>query len=118
MIKFILERKSISIPRELRSKVFRKSPARQFQQLPTQVMIAGGPKARAEVLRKLQMPYEQMLKTGSDLIQRHDERMEKTSVREAIALLKAIEGETGVVSTREVSGKYEVDPEDLWFLWR
>ena len=56
MIKFILERKSVSIPRELRSKVFRKSPARQFQQLPTQVIIAGGPKARADALRKLQMP--------------------------------------------------------------
>jgi hypothetical protein len=118
MIKFILERKSISIPREMRAKVFKKAAAKQFQRLPTQVIIAGGRKAREEALRKLQMPYEQMLKTGQQMFQRRDGLVEKPNVREALEMLRAIHGKTGVVSTQEASSKYEVDPEDLWFLWR
>jgi len=118
MIKFILEQKTISIPKEMRAKVFRKAPAKQFQQLPTQVIIAGGRKARAEALRKLQMPYEQMLKTGQQMFQRRDELMEKPNVREALEMLKDIHKGVGVVSTQEASSKYEVAPEELWFLWR
>lgn len=44
--------------------------------------------------------------------------MKKPNVQEALDMLRAIHGETGVVSTQEASSKYEVDPEDLWFLWR
>jgi hypothetical protein len=118
MIKFILERKSISLPREMRAKVFRKAPAKQFQQLPAQVIIAGGRAARAEALRRLHMPYEQMLKTGQEMFQRRDELMGKPNVREAVEMLKTIHRKAGVVSTQEAAAKCEVDPEDLWFLWR
>jgi hypothetical protein len=118
MIRFILERKTISVPRELRARVFKKAAAKQFQQLPTQVIVAGGRRAREEALRKLQMPYEQMLKTGWGLFQRRDELMEKPGVREAMGMLKDIHGKTGVVSTQEAAGRWQVDPGDLWFLWR
>ena len=121
MIRFVIERKTISIPRRVRvgtQAMPRKIPARQFQQLPTQLLLARGPKARTDALRRLQMPYEQMLKTGRDLLQRRDELMGKPNVQEALEMLKAIHKESGVVSTQEASTKHEVAPEDLWFLWR
>ncbi len=118
MIKFVLERKSISIPQKVRVKMPKKIPARQFQQLPVQLLLARGPKARIDTLRRLQMPYEQMLKTGRDLLQRRHELMDKPNVQEALEMLKAIHKESGVVSTQEASSKHEVAPEDLWFLWR
>jgi hypothetical protein len=118
MIKFIIERKSISIPKKMKPKGLRKVAAKQFQRLPTQFLIAPGTKARMEVLRKLQMPYEQMIKTGQQIIQRRETLMAETNFPEALETLKSIHGKYGVVSAREVSHDYEVNMDDLWFLWR
>lgn len=118
MIRFILERKTISIPGKAKPKELRKIQAKQFQRIPAQLLIAAGPKARQEALRKLQMPYQQMLKTGQQLFQQRDELMEKPNVREAMDMLKTIHERAGMVSTQEAAIKHEVDPEDLWFLWR
>jgi len=118
MIKFVIQRKTISIPKKMKVGMPKKIPAKQFQQLPTQLLLARGPKARTDVLRRLQMPYEQMLKTGRDLSQRRNELMEKPNVQEAISALSAIHKESGVVSTQEASSKHEIAPDDLWFLWR
>ena len=118
MIKFIIERKTISLPRKVTTRIPKKIPARQFQRLSAQLLLARGPKERTAALRRLQMPYEQMLKIGRDLFQRRDELMGKPNVQEALEMLKAIHKESGVVSTQEASSKYEVAPEDLWFLWR
>ena len=118
MIKFVLERKTLSIPRAAKVGMPKKIPAKQFQQLSTQLLLAGGPKARTEVLRRLQMPYEQMLKTGGELLQRRDELMKNSSVQEAVAMLEAIHKTSGVVSVQEAASKHEVSPDDLWFLWR
>ena len=117
MIRFILEQKTMSIPREMRARVLKKAAAKQFQRLPVQAIIAGGGKAREETLRKLQMPYQQMIKTGQQLFQRRDELMAKPNVREAMEMLNEIHGRTGVVSTQEAASKFEVDVEELWFLW-
>jgi hypothetical protein len=113
MISFVLERKRIFIPKRIKKPV-----SKQFKQLPMQVLIAAGAQARAEALKKLQMPYEQMLKTGQQLFQRRDDLMERPNVREALEMLKAIHEKTGVVSTQEAASKHDFDPEDMWFLWR
>ena len=118
MIKFVLERKTLSIPKTVKTRMPRKIPAKQFQQLSTQLLLAGGPKARNEMLRRLQMPYDQMLKTGQDLLQRRDELMESANVQDAMVMLEDIHKTSGVVSTQEAASKHEVSPEDLWFLWR
>ena len=67
MIRFILEQKTMSVPKEMRARVLKKAVAKQFQRLPVQAIIAGGGKAREEALRRLQMPYQQMIKTGQQL---------------------------------------------------
>jgi hypothetical protein len=118
MIKFVLERKTLFIPKKVRVGMPRKVPAKQFQHLSTQLLMARGPKARTEVLRRLQMPYEQMLKTSRELLQRRDELMGEPNIQEAVAMLKAIHEESGVVSTQEAASRHEVASADLWFLWR
>lgn len=118
MIKFVLERKTISIPKTVRPAMLRKIPAKQFQNLSTQLLMARSPKMRTAVMRRLQMPYEQMLKTGQELFQQRDDLMQKPNIREAMEMLKSIHEKSGVVSTHEAADKYEVEPADLWFLWR
>jgi len=113
MIRFVLERKSTSVPKKLR-----KSAAKQFKRLPAEVLMAAGPKARADALRRLQMPYEQMLKTGWQMFERRDELVEKASVRAAVERLRGSHRQEGVVSVREAAMEHGVDAGDLWFLWR
>ncbi len=118
MIRFILEKRTISAPRRRKGKGLKKAAAKQFEKMPPEALIIPGDRRRAGALRRLQMPYDQMLKNGRRALQRREELRGDARILKALEVLQDIHGTKGVVSVQETSATCGVNERNLWFAWR